>query len=105
MVNNSHDIPSFYCKPQFKIFELTNTYKYKGPWKHKAMRYLTPKTFLKNAQKYIICLFLAMLGLHCYADFSPVVVSRGCSLAAVHRLSLWWLFLLGSMGSRGYGPK
>ena len=33
-----------------------------------------------------ICLFLAMLCLHCCAGFSPVVASGGCSLAAVHGL-------------------
>ena len=43
-------------------------------------------------------LFLAVLGLCCFKGFSPVAVSRGCSLLTLHELLLLW-----SMGSRGLG--
>ena len=33
----------------------------------------------------IIWIFLAVLGLHCCADFSLAVASRGYSVTAVHR--------------------
>ena len=33
-------------------------------------------------------------------SFDLVVVSTGNSLVEVHRLLLWWLFLLGNMGAR-----
>ena len=39
---------------------------------------------------YILCLFLAVLGLHCltfHSGLSLVVANRGCSLVAVHRLT------------------
>ena len=40
------------------------------------------------------------LGLHCCVGFSPVAVSRGYSLVAMHRFSLCGLLLLWRTGSR-----
>ena len=48
-----------------------------------------------------IYLLLAVLGLRCYTGFSVVAESEGSSLVAV--FSLWWLFLLQSMGSKVHG--
>ena len=45
-----------------------------------------------------ICLFLAVLGLHCCAGFSLAMASRGYSLVVVNRLLLLW-----SAGSRALG--
>ena len=45
-------------------------------------------------------LFLAVLGLRCFKDFSLVVVSRGYSSLKCAGCSLWWLPLLQSLGSR-----
>ena len=44
------------------------------------------KYFFKNKFSLIVlvCLFLAVLGLRCYAGFSLAVKSRGYSLIAVH---------------------
>ena len=50
-----------------------------------------------------ICLFWAVLGLLSCVEFSLVAVSGGYSLVAVHRLSLQWLLLLQSTGSRACG--
>ena len=47
-----------------------------------------------------IYLFVAVVGLSCCGAFSLVVVSRGLSLVAMHRLPIAWLLLLQSMGSR-----
>ena len=42
--------------------------------------------FLKEDCLY---LFLAVVGLHCCADFSLIAVSRGCSLTVASRLLIW----------------
>ena len=44
------------------------------------------KIFFKRFIFIYLCLFLVVLGLHRWAGFSLVVVGRGCSLVAVHRL-------------------
>ncbi|WP_211488227.1 hypothetical protein, partial [Escherichia coli] len=47
-----------------------------------------------------IYLFLAVLGLHCFSDFSPVAESRGYSPAAVYTLLIAVASLLQSTSSR-----
>ena len=49
-----------------------------------------------------ICLFLAVLSLHCCKGFSLVMVSRGCSSLQSMGFSLQWLSLQ-STGSSVYG--
>ena len=58
---------------------------------------LAIKYFLYNCQL-SICLFLAVLYLHCSVGFSPVAVSWGQQWCA--GFSLQWLLLLQSRGSR-----
>ena len=45
-----------------------------------------------------IYLFMAVLGLHCWAGFPLVVASGGYS--PLHGFSLWWLLLLQDTGSK-----
>ena len=47
-----------------------------------------------------VCLFLAVLGLHCCAGFSLVSGSRGCSLVAEPGLLIVVASLVASVGSR-----
>ena len=49
---------------------------------------------------FLIYLFLAVLGLCCYAGFSLVVPSGGCSRVVLPGFSPWWLLSLQSTGSR-----
>ena len=48
-------------------------------------------TLFKN---YFIYLFLAVLGLHCFAGFSLVATSEGYSLVVVHGLLIAVAFLI-----------
>ena len=50
---------------------------------------------------FLIYVFLAVLGLHCYPGFPLVAERGGCSLAAVHRLCMEVASL--SQGSRVRG--
>ena len=50
-----------------------------------------------------ICLFLAVLDLHCCSGFSLIVASGVCSSLQCAGLSLWWLLLVQSTGSRACG--
>ena len=54
------------------------------------------KVLLKNN---FICLFMVVLGLHCFGGLSLVMASRGYSLRSAS-FSLQWLLLLQSTGSR-----
>ena len=42
--------------------------------------------FLRNKFYLFICLFLAVLGLHCWVRFSLIAVSGSYAIAVVHRL-------------------
>ena len=58
--------------------------------------------FQSSIKNNFICLFMVVLGLHCFGGLSLVMASRGYSLQRAS-FSLQWLLLLQSMGSRHTG--
>ena len=58
-------------------------------------------SFKKNF--FFVYLFMDVLGLCCRTGLSVVVASECYSLVGVCELSLWWLLMLQSTGSRAGG--
>ena len=92
-------IKNIYFSASYKIFSVLTiivTFQLVSTMKMNSfLKYSFFKIFFK-----LINLFLAALGFHCCTGLFLVVASRGCSSLRCTGLSLQWLLLLQSTGSR-----